>query len=475
MSRLSISIITPAILGLAMALSGCEGPIGETGPQGEIGPQGEQGEQGESGEDGEDGEDFQAGFVGSASCGACHEEKYEGWKNSGHPYKVVSKDDVVSGTAYPEWVTAMHGETYAVDDDFFSDQASIMAINANTFPSGGWDDVSYVIGGYGWKARFMGTDGYIITGVDDTDYVQYNPPYFPDIYGPNAYDDVDASSALYHTGELMPYTCGTCHTTGWVPDEDAETDGDLSDNQDGLEGIWGTWVEPGIGCEACHGAGLSHVSDPYNVYTPLDPYETCSDCHIRGYEYEIDASGGFIKHHEQYEEMMNSNHAVVGCEGCHDAHNPVRWADEYVSLDGTSSDPNPDYTNRSGVRVECESCHFSEAAAYAEWATDSLASMGGVSCEQCHMPGVAKSAVKAGTYHGDVAGHLFGINVDVDPKEDPDLSTTGTNPANPYISLDFACGGCHSDTAEGSDASNPSLFIWANDALEANGGVHGGL
>ena len=27
-----------------------------------------------------------------------------------------------------------------------------------------WGDISYIIGGYGWKARFMDLEGYILTG-----------------------------------------------------------------------------------------------------------------------------------------------------------------------------------------------------------------------------------------------------------------------------------------------------------------------
>ena len=36
-----------------------------------------------------------------------------------------------------------------------------------------WDDVAYVIGGYNWKARFIGQDGFIITGDEDAT-TQYN-------------------------------------------------------------------------------------------------------------------------------------------------------------------------------------------------------------------------------------------------------------------------------------------------------------
>jgi hypothetical protein len=468
-----VSIAIALFACLAMSCEGAEGPAGVDGADGIDGT---------DGTNGTNGTDVAAGYAGSASCESCHEENYAGWVNSAHPYKVVSKDDVVAGTAYPAWVSALQGELFAVDDDFFTDQAALLTIDADTFPNGGWDDVTYVIGGYGWKARFMGLDGYIITGNDngtpndtaDDDKIQYNLPYEPDLFGPNAYADVDASSATYHTGELKPYTCGTCHTTGWIPDLDAETDNDLTDNQDGLAGIWGTWVETGVGCEACHGPSAGHAARPDEVATSWEPTSSCANCHIRGFEFEIDVKGGFIRHHEQFEELVQSKHAAIGCEGCHAAHDPVKWQDEWLAIDDTGNDPNPDYVNRSGVRMECENCHFQEAAAYTDWATGSLSAMAGVECKQCHMPSAAKSAVKAGDYHGDISSHLMGINSLIDPGVNPELTTTGANPANPYITLDWACGGCHSDTVAGTDVANPDFYVWAINAIEANGGVHGG-
>ena len=73
-----------------------------------------------------------------------------------------------------------------------------------------WDDISYVIGGFEWKARFIGTDGYIITAG-----------------GGNQYNLATDEFVDYHKDELKPYDCGTCHTTGYQPDG----------NEDGLEGM----------------------------------------------------------------------------------------------------------------------------------------------------------------------------------------------------------------------------------------------
>jgi len=443
-----------------------------------------------TGDQGPPGESVALGYVGSENCKGCHEEAYASWENTGHPYKIVPKQEILDGTGYPGWIQSIvHGDEFAVDADFFDagqggDQ--VLTRNDNTFP-GGWDDITYVIGGYGWKARFINNSGYIITGTDngtpddtaDDDKTQYNFPLVVDAAGIAAYPNVEVSSSRYHSEDanMKPYDCGSCHTTGWIPDTDAETDDDLSDNQDELPGIWGTWEEPGVGCEGCHGPSAGHAENPYEVATQWDASASCSNCHIRADVYEVDTSGGFIRHHEQFEEVIQGKHAALLCSGCHAPHDPVRYGDTYVDLDDTPNDPNPDFPNFNGVRVKCESCHFNEAQSYAAWATGPYVAMAGVTCEQCHMPHVTKSAVKAGTFYGDTSTHLFGINTGVDPvNPDNSLSTTGAgetgaSPANPYISLDWACGSCHSDEAE---ADPNDLFDWATTALQANGGVHGG-
>ncbi|NIN36717.1 MAG: hypothetical protein GTO60_17125, partial [Gammaproteobacteria bacterium] len=72
-----------------------------------------------------------------------------------------------------------------------------------------WNDVTYVIGGYNWKARFIGKDGYIITGEEgDKEFLgQYN--FANPIVG------TEAGWVKYHSGEKKAYNCGPCHTTGY--------------------------------------------------------------------------------------------------------------------------------------------------------------------------------------------------------------------------------------------------------------------
>ena len=149
-----------------------------------------------------------------------------------------------------------------------------------------WDDITYVIGGYNWKARFIDSDGFIITGADENATTQYN--FANPVVGN------DAGWVGCHAGEVeKPYDCGPCHTTNysaWPPDS----------HQDDLPGLIGTWSEPGVHCKACHGPGSLHASDPHGVLPDVDrDSELCGECHLCGGPEAVNASGGFIKHHEQ--------------------------------------------------------------------------------------------------------------------------------------------------------------------------------
>ena len=133
------------------------------------------------------------GYEGPEFCKQCHEDNYNEWKASGHPYKL------------------MKGE-----------EAQFRPI---PLPKGyDWDDISYVIGGYKWKSRYMDNEGYIITN-DDTSQG-----------GNTQYNYLTGQWSDYHADEpngTKPYNCGSCHTTAWIANENPE---DLSGNQDGLPG-----------------------------------------------------------------------------------------------------------------------------------------------------------------------------------------------------------------------------------------------
>jgi len=369
-----------------LVLAACAGPqgpagsAGPAGPAGPIGPQGPAGEKGEAGPAGPSG----AEYVGSAKCGGCHTALYETFMKSGHPYKL---NKVVDGKPpqYPFTEIPNPPEGWT------------------------WNDISYVIGGYGWKARFMDKNGYIITDkpgatISDTNYLnQYN--FANTLLGQSA------GWVKYNSGVTqLEYNCGNCHTTGYRPDG----------HQDGLEGIVGQWAEPGIQCEACHGPGSLHAGNPYGIDMKVerDP-ELCGKCHRRGDVTQVDAKGGFVEHHEQYEELYQSKHVTLDCVLCHDPHTGViqlRQAGEPTT------------------RIQCQNCHFKQAQYQKNPKHEDF-----VDCVDCHMPRIAKTAWgNAEKFTGDIRVHLMAI----DPTQVGQFSEDGKT-SKSQITLDFACKQCH--------------------------------
>ena len=187
----------------------------------------------------------------------------------------------------------------------------------------------------------------------------------------------------------------------------------------------GTWTEPGVQCEACHGPSSLHVSDPRGVRPVVDRSPAlCGECHYRGVPESVDASGGFIKHHEQYEELFQSKHITLDCVLCHDPHAGViqlRKAEVQTT------------------RVSCANCHFKEAIYQASAVMKSA-----VDCIECHMPRVTKSAVgNAAKYTGDIRTHLMAIDATMTGQFSEDGKF-----ALSQLGLDFACKSCH--VADGS-------------------------
>ena len=126
-----------------------------------------------------------AEYIGDDKCKMCHAGIYDTYIKTGHPYKIQK----INGgpPSYPP------GTSSGVPKP----------------PKGmSWNDVTYVIGGYGWKARFMDKEGYILTGDKDRQYNLANA----DIGTETNWTGYSAKTA-----PRKPYDkCGTCHTTGWT-------------------------------------------------------------------------------------------------------------------------------------------------------------------------------------------------------------------------------------------------------------------
>jgi len=224
-------------------------------------------------------------YIQSEGCAVCHSDKYATFRNTGHPFKV---NKVVGDKAPTYPYTDIYHALALMDDD-----------NGGTDNTLGtpadWSEASYVIGGWGWKARWMDADGFIVTGSE----VQYN--------------FATGAMSSYHNDETdKHFNCGNCHTTGWRHQDDVAHDF----RQDDLPGIDGTWAATGIQCEACHGAGSTHAQtmDDDDITENATSRSTadflsgnmgyglaasCGDCHTRDgekdyptYESAYQAAGG---------------------------------------------------------------------------------------------------------------------------------------------------------------------------------------
>ncbi len=310
-------------------------------------------------------------YVGSKTCAMCHLKQHNDWTVSGHPHK-LRKAEVGKQLGLP-------------------------------LPEGWrWEELSYIIGGRNWKLRFVDKKGYIVTMTGPN----------KDKPGKNQFNLETGTWSDYHPGEKnKPYNCGRCHTTGYSKEG----------KQDGLPGMVGTWTEPGVGCEACHGPGGAHVSagGKKELIKINKDKAMCGQCHIRGKADTIPASKGFIRHHEQYNEMLASKHKIFECTTCHAPH-------KHSSFKGA-------------IKVECASCHAKQAADYA----GSGMQLRGVKCQDCHMPEATKSAIKKAKFKGDVMTHLWRINLD--PNAKMFVKKGKKTFANGYLTVEYACLTCHGE------------------------------
>jgi hypothetical protein len=323
-------------------------------------------------------------YVGAAKCSSCHAGIAATLEASGHPHKVTEVDN--------------------------GQRPGAPLILPDNPPAGKtWAEIKYVIGGWGWKTRFVTQDMQVVIGEG----VQYNIPT-PQFAEP--------AWAAYHVGEVTPYNyaCFRCHTTG--PDEASNA-----------------FDQPGVQCEACHGKGKTHSLHPRrdNIVTD-DSALACGQCHYRDpNRARIIAKGTFGDHHEQYEEMKDGPHAGLKCTTCHDYHKGIRRGQV------------------GGIVKTCTSagCHAGAQVNHVG---------GGISpnCVDCHMGRATKSARSVHKYQGDVRTHIFKIHDGPEGQADM-FETVG---GNTYVkqgygvTLDYACYSCHKDEAGvGGDFSTKTL------------------
>jgi hypothetical protein len=333
-----------------------------------------------------------AGYVGDETCKQCHEnwptpDFFAAYIDSGHPYKLLHAAGVEppAGT-WPHSPTPPLPVVYGTQLE--------------------WENIEYVIGNYNWKARFVDPDGYIYTG-DVGETTQWNL--------------ATQEWVPYHAGEInKPYNCGRCHTTGYQPEG----------HQFGLPGLIGTWTEDGVRCEACHGPGEDHVAYPRDILPTAG--KDCAECHYRDSQFRIPWKGGFTRHHQQAEDFAHSPHDVMlTCNTCHDPHRST-------------------VNDNGGLIASCTDCHEGDAS-NSFYIVDEMED---VTCIECHMPHMGKNAVAVNEFKGDIRAHIFQITREPLFAAENVYDVNGSlfwnqeENGDSFITLDYACLGCHTEIGE---------------------------
>ncbi len=350
-----------------------------------------------------------ASYLGSAACATCHAETAATHVVHGHGHKLTRVEG--NPPTFPE-----EGTRAGVPNP----------------PEGfTWEDVSYVIGGYTRKARYIDNEGYVLTTGLTGVATQWNLSFPANGTEPGfvAYEP--------EATEPKPYgfSCFECHTTGAKAQDE-----DFPVFEENRPGFIGTWEEPGVQCEACHGPGSNHVGNTSARDLFVDVSATaCGKCHTRGADPNvIESSGGFIKHHEQWPELLASGgHAGLNCTTCHDPHVSANYARE------------------SAIRNECTACHDDQNMAIHEGKTFTRGDyVEAVSCESCHMTFATKSAAAAASTvigdsarMGDTRTHIFRINASaVDYTQfftDDGSAVRKDGEGRAAVTVDFVCLRCH--------------------------------
>ena len=381
---LGFLLATLLVLSACAGPQGLQGPVGPAGPPGPEGPQGPQGEAAPAQQSTNPAQAAKPEYVGAETCAGCHPAVASAYAKSGHNFTLNA---VVNNArpAYPYSRIPQPPEGYT------------------------WKDITYVVGGFNWKALFLDKNGYIITGPPDA---SGQSGYLNQFNLQNKVLNMGPGWESFHSDQAnLPYNCGNCHTTGYSS----------SGHQDKLEGITGKWAATGVQCEACHGPGSLHASNPTGVRLLIDrDSQACTRCHELGQTAELQIANGFISHHEQYGDLPIGKHALLGCLTCHDPHTGVVQKEQA----GEPASPTP-----------CESCHYQEATVQKV----SIHMTVGVACIECHMPPMIESA------YGDPAKNTADIRthrVVIDPTKIQQINQDGSL-ATTAIALNSACRHCH--------------------------------
>ncbi len=385
-------------------------------------------------------------YVGSEACLSCHIDK-KSYLETGHNFKL----------------TKVNGEEPLYPFTSISGSVEQLDVNNSLGNPNGWEDISYVIGGYMRSAMFIDQNGYIMTGDKAGAGVAPKGEQVPYMWPWHADDAPDSAPFDY---------CGRCHTTGWRDYTEGSRDDRNLNRQDDMPGMGGTFALTGIQCEACHGAGLAHIQKPSkdNIVKVAEARSTndflaedmgfgkpiaCAECHstddaVRRYP-------DYVSPHNQEfgGDSLEARLKVMtgfGPEGRRDGRGGRQAATELLGTDpdtgeamgkkkgftcSTCHNPHQSKVNmdkpghENAMVRQCTDCHTQEFNNAPGSDIASAAHEFTATCLDCHMPGGSDS-------------HMFKIDLE-GAKDDPRHFSANGDYVKPWLRAYDSCSGCHQE------------------------------
>jgi nitrate/TMAO reductase-like tetraheme cytochrome c subunit len=242
-------------------------------------------------------------FVGSETCGACHQNEYKSWQASYHAKMVRPKDVAILKDVVAEW--AKGGPT---------------KVNLTGKPAT-LADVVYVVGS-NWKQRFL----------------VKNPETGGHLFLDKQWNRMTKKWENYGQANDWDTNCATCHATGYRLTS--------YDEKNPKAQKWAL-SEMNIGCESCHGAGSAHTASrsKKDIYTFADKPKAeqtrvCGYCHIRLENEHFKTAQGNPSEHMP--------HPVVG-RSWHPSEDWTKWYPEGMVVPGVQAEDKIDATYKGDL------------------------------------------------------------------------------------------------------------------------------
>ena len=425
-------------------------------------------------------------YPGADDCKGCHSTQFNKWALSGHGYKM---NKIENGTLpiYP----------FTDMTKMFTPAVTISHVSGTTYqPS--LSNTAYIIGGFGWKGRYVDTDGYVRRG-DKAQYNFYSPFLGTPVYPTSGIVSGDEEFVAYNntgTADKKAYNCGFCHTTGWYQANDPGYSGTPT-----LPNMVGNFKYAAITCQRCHGtlasesntngaaghnpkitanqyapnaiSGISgSLADGENLQAVTTSFgalttaanNVCADCHVRTTSVNNTAatyfnppfSGYLLQHHEQSQELYVGRHqnasgsgSTTGCVTCHDPHASTKY-DKTALGEGVKStvisSGNCTTSCHSSKTVKapytahaCVDCHMPYIVKSAQSFTAGAGTIGGKT-----VPGPVTALFIPGGKRGDIRTHIMSLTKSANATFMG--STSGAidgSAAQVKTPVDFSCGTCH--------------------------------